>query len=201
MLNMCFVDINNVLKAHYGVFNGSSKQLTRDFSHIPYNASFQIRSSLYRGLLTEHLLGPCGVRVSKKKGPRIRTQQKIHIKQSHIQNAVVVDAGYLEVCVKYPICGNFEYSQLHLNKSVPRLAVEFSKATHQLPFSSKIGKQIQDAFSDLEVSAFASRGSYTNTVSKCIAEFFILSTTESSTRGTLIDHLKKKRWNWMIFQP
>ncbi|GFY33989.1 hypothetical protein TNCV_4596971 [Trichonephila clavipes] len=45
MLNMCFIHINNVLKAHYRVFNVSVKQLTRDFRHIAYNASFQIRQS------------------------------------------------------------------------------------------------------------------------------------------------------------
>ncbi|GFV63334.1 hypothetical protein TNCV_3751511 [Trichonephila clavipes] len=67
---------------------------------------------------------------------------------------MVVDAGYLEG--KHPKCGNFEYSQLHLNKSVPHLTLEFSKAKrHQLLFSPTISKEIQDAFSDLEVSAFA----------------------------------------------
>ncbi|GFX02529.1 hypothetical protein TNCV_727831 [Trichonephila clavipes] len=43
MLNMCSIDINNELKAHYSDFNGSAKQLTRDFSHMPYKAGFQIR--------------------------------------------------------------------------------------------------------------------------------------------------------------
>ncbi|GFY20685.1 hypothetical protein TNCV_1119191 [Trichonephila clavipes] len=39
-LTMCSIDINNVLKAHYSVFNGSAKQLTRNFSHMTNCASF-----------------------------------------------------------------------------------------------------------------------------------------------------------------
>ncbi|GFX59569.1 hypothetical protein TNCV_3053881 [Trichonephila clavipes] len=46
MLNVCSMDINNVLKAHYSVFDGSAKQLTRDFSHMVYTAGFQISCSL-----------------------------------------------------------------------------------------------------------------------------------------------------------
>ncbi|GFX86765.1 hypothetical protein TNCV_1409621 [Trichonephila clavipes] len=45
MFNMCSIDINNVLKEHYSVFNGSAKQLTMAFSLMAYNASFQIKSS------------------------------------------------------------------------------------------------------------------------------------------------------------
>ncbi|GFX44511.1 uncharacterized protein TNCV_4713371 [Trichonephila clavipes] len=40
MLNMCSIDINNVFKARYSIFNGSKKQLMRDFNHMAYNASF-----------------------------------------------------------------------------------------------------------------------------------------------------------------
>ncbi|GFW25518.1 hypothetical protein TNCV_3722461 [Trichonephila clavipes] len=43
MFNMCFTNINNVLKVHCSLFNGSTKQLTRDINHMTYNASFQIR--------------------------------------------------------------------------------------------------------------------------------------------------------------
>ncbi|GFW15935.1 hypothetical protein TNCV_4432081 [Trichonephila clavipes] len=51
--------------------------------------------------------------------------------------------------------------------------MKLSKATnHQLPFSPKIGKQIQDMFYDLEVSSFVLRVSYTDAISKCIAKFF-----------------------------
>ncbi|GFS49574.1 uncharacterized protein TNCV_821221 [Trichonephila clavipes] len=42
---MSSIDINNVLKEHYSVFNGRAKQLTRDSSHVANNASFQIKSS------------------------------------------------------------------------------------------------------------------------------------------------------------
>ncbi|GFU24394.1 hypothetical protein TNCV_2263691 [Trichonephila clavipes] len=43
---MFSIDINEVLKAHYSVFNGSAKQLTMDFSPMAYIAGFQIRNSL-----------------------------------------------------------------------------------------------------------------------------------------------------------
>ncbi|GFU47636.1 HTH_Tnp_Tc3_2 domain-containing protein [Trichonephila clavipes] len=58
MLNIFSIDLNNVLKTHDRVFNGSAKQLTRDFSHVTFTASFQIRS-LNDDIHAEQLSGCC----------------------------------------------------------------------------------------------------------------------------------------------
>ncbi|GFV67292.1 hypothetical protein TNCV_3670471 [Trichonephila clavipes] len=149
---MGLIDLKNAFKGHYSVFNGTVKPLTRDFSHMAYNAIFQIR----RLLLGSEV-------------PRMRQF--------------------------------FDYLHLHLIKSVPHLTIAFSKAKRpQLPVSPKLAKQIQDVFCDLEVSEFASLGSSTDTVLKCIAKCVILWSTESPICMTLMGHLLKNRRNWKLFQ-
>ncbi|GFT07699.1 hypothetical protein TNCV_4046191 [Trichonephila clavipes] len=55
MLNMCSIDINNVLKAHYNVCNGNAQQFARDFSHMMYNAAFKSEKYFKKKLAEEEV--------------------------------------------------------------------------------------------------------------------------------------------------
>ncbi|GFW10363.1 hypothetical protein TNCV_5097141 [Trichonephila clavipes] len=84
MFNMCSIDINNVTKVHYSVFIGSTKQLTKDFSHMAHNASSAFKSG-------KVLVPPLQTRSSRnpknQKSQGIKTGERVgHASVIHVNN-------------------------------------------------------------------------------------------------------------------